>query len=297
MPSKKKPAPSGGNRGRLSCNANYAAADFTAPNGHDPREPLTASDIDELAEHEVVIERGLKTFIDVGLRLGVVRDKRLYRGKYATFEDYCEHRWSFSDRRARQLIDAAGIVAALPSGTIVPPSTESQARELIGLTPQQSATVMRVAHEQTAGKITAAAIRTARRQPWTQAEITTAVDGYRIHPFIACFLPFKPDEWERLAASVGQFGLIQPIRLSPDGTTIVDGRFRYLALKWNGLDPAATTTRLRQPALQRADAATYDDTGRLVDIVTAVNCLRKSYTAGDVAMLDLAIADAEAAVQ
>jgi hypothetical protein len=93
---------------------------------------MTAADADELADHETVIERGLKTFIDIGLRLAAVRDKRLYRGDYATFEAYCEGRWNFSDRRARQLIDAAGVVAALPSGTIIP-VTESQARELAGV--------------------------------------------------------------------------------------------------------------------------------------------------------------------
>lgn len=126
-------------------------------------EILTVADAAELADHEAAIERGLKTFIDVGLRLVAVRDKRLYRADYATFEDYCEGRWNFSDRRARQLIDAAGIVNALPTGTIVP-VTESQARELTGLAPDEAAEVMNRAHDNTAGKVTAAAIRDARNE-------------------------------------------------------------------------------------------------------------------------------------
>ena len=38
----------------------------------------TAAAAEELAGHEAAIERGLNTFIDVGLRLAAVRDKRLY---------------------------------------------------------------------------------------------------------------------------------------------------------------------------------------------------------------------------
>jgi hypothetical protein len=247
---------------------------------------LTLSEKTELADHEAAIERGLKTFIDVGLRLATVRDKKLYRSQYASFEDYCEGRWSFSDRRARQLINAAGVVAALPTGTIVP-VTESQTRALAGLEPHQAATVMWVAHERTAGNITAAAIRAARAQPWTAAEINVAVDGYQIHPFIACFPAFKVDEWADLVNSIARFGLIQPIMLSADGTTILDGRFRYLALKWNGIDPRTATTRFGAPAMRCEPR--YDDDELLVAVIYGVNCLRKAYTPEEVAAVQAQI--------
>ena len=42
-----------------------------------------------LAELELVIERGLKTFVEVGAALLGIRDGRLYRETHATFEDYC----------------------------------------------------------------------------------------------------------------------------------------------------------------------------------------------------------------
>ncbi len=78
-----------------------------------------------LAELEARIEHGLDTFVDVGLALLEIRDRRLYRESHATFEDYCRERWAFTRRRANQLIGAAGVIGVL--GTTVP--NEAQARE------------------------------------------------------------------------------------------------------------------------------------------------------------------------
>lgn len=77
-----------------------------------------------LADCEAVIKRGLATFVEVGAALLEIRDGRLYRETHTTFEAYCAGRWGFTDRRARQLMDAAEI------GTIVPVLNEGQAREL-----------------------------------------------------------------------------------------------------------------------------------------------------------------------
>jgi len=91
-----------------------------------------------LATEEAVIERGLHTFVQVGKALAAIRDQRLYRAEHETFEAYCKSRWGFTDRRARQMIDAAETVDSLPTGTTVP-VTESQARALSGLDPEQAA--------------------------------------------------------------------------------------------------------------------------------------------------------------
>jgi hypothetical protein len=123
-----------------------------------------------LADAEATIARGLTTFIDVGNALRRIRDERLYQDDYGTFEDYCDRRWGFTDRRARQLMDAANIVAELPTGTIVP-VTETQARALAGLTPEIAAEVMDVAAE--SGKITEASIRDARNDIVGPAHVTT----------------------------------------------------------------------------------------------------------------------------
>jgi hypothetical protein len=120
-----------------------------------------------LTDAEAVIERGLATFVEVGAALMSIRDERLYRVEYGTFEDYCRERWGMTRRHANRLVEAAEITVALgPIG----PTTESQARELTGLPPEIAAEVMDLAAE--SGKVTAASIRDAREtiQPTKPAE-------------------------------------------------------------------------------------------------------------------------------
>lgn len=126
-----------------------------------------------LTDAEAVIERGLATFVEVGAALMRIRDERLYRVEYGTFEDYCRERWGFTDRRARQMMDAAEVAESLPTGTIVP-ATESQARELSGLDPETAAEVMEAAAE--SGKVTAAGIRDARAKVTGQPQPTRPAD-------------------------------------------------------------------------------------------------------------------------
>ena len=54
---------------------------------------LTALELSELAQCEAVIAQGLRTFVDVGAALLKVRDARLYRAEWTTFEAYCRDRW------------------------------------------------------------------------------------------------------------------------------------------------------------------------------------------------------------
>lgn len=126
-------------------------------------ESLSAAENDALADAEATIETGLKTFVEVGQALSLIRDSRLYRADYATFEAYCGARWHLSRPRAYQLIEAAEVVEALSTNVDTPlPRTESQARELSGLPAAEAAEAMRAAHEATAGQVTAKSIREAR---------------------------------------------------------------------------------------------------------------------------------------
>ena len=54
---------------------------------------LTASQQARLATLEAIVERGLDTFVQVGLALAEIRDARLYKQRYGTFEAYCSERW------------------------------------------------------------------------------------------------------------------------------------------------------------------------------------------------------------
>ena len=114
----------------------------------------------ELQKHEAVIERGLNTFVEVGQALLEIRDSRLYRLEYSTFEDYCRDRWGIIKRYANRLIQAANIIENLgPMGPILP-ATERQARPLSALEPaQQSEAWQRVVDTAPEGKITAAYVQ------------------------------------------------------------------------------------------------------------------------------------------
>lgn len=122
-------------------------------------------EIDDLNHYEHVITTGLKTFVQVGNALVSIRDRRLYRGTYHTFEDYCRERWGFSDSRARQLISAAETVTTVTVHGLPAPTNEAQARELSRVPDEQRAEVWQRVVEETEGKPTAAAVRAAMVPP------------------------------------------------------------------------------------------------------------------------------------
>jgi hypothetical protein len=97
---------------------------------------LSTSESKRFSELERVIERGLKSFMEVGTALMEIRDQRLYRLTHARFNDYCHERWDISSGYARRLMDSVETVAALmPIGTI--PDSESVARPLSQLSEQE----------------------------------------------------------------------------------------------------------------------------------------------------------------
>jgi hypothetical protein len=106
--------------------------------------PLTRDEARRLKECESVIERGLKTFYTVGNALAEIRESRLYRISYSTFEDYCRERWQMSRFYAHRLIDAAQVVEnLLPMGNV--PNSERQARELAPYEPEVQQAVWHIA--------------------------------------------------------------------------------------------------------------------------------------------------------
>ncbi len=86
---------------------------------------------------EQVIEHGLNTFVDVGNALLEIRDGRLYRKNYSTFEGYCKERWGWERRHAYRLMDAAKVFDNVSERTQIVPRSEWQARPLTALEPEQ----------------------------------------------------------------------------------------------------------------------------------------------------------------
>lgn len=112
---------------------------------------LTAHEKTRMEELEAVIKDGLMTFMDVGASLLEIRNSRLYRQEYGTFEQYCRAKWSMDKRYANRLIDAHAIVMNLgpigptstrpgaANGALGPqiPTSEGQVRPLAKLEPEK----------------------------------------------------------------------------------------------------------------------------------------------------------------
>lgn len=106
----------------------------------------------ELAKHEAVIERGLRTTIEVGLAMKAIRDNRLYAAEYDSFDSYIKNRWEYTRQRAYQLIEAAEVDANLSTivGASDRPQRETHLREVAKAPAAKQAEVVRKAVERAA---------------------------------------------------------------------------------------------------------------------------------------------------
>jgi len=116
---------------------------------------LTTIEQSELESLETIINKNVGAFYKVGCALAKIRDSRLYRETYSTFEDYCKDRWDMSHQHADRLIGSSNVIENVtPVG--VKPANERQTRPLTKLKPEQQQEawekVVKTAPE---GKITA----------------------------------------------------------------------------------------------------------------------------------------------
>ena len=85
----------------------------------------------ELSKHEIIIEHGKKAFVEVGLALMEIRDRRGYRAAgHETFEIYCRERWKISRPVAYEYIGAAQVTQKLSGQPDIPSLEFTQAVEL-----------------------------------------------------------------------------------------------------------------------------------------------------------------------
>jgi hypothetical protein len=95
-------------------------------------ELITFEESKRLVALERKIEQGMTTFVEVGQSLMEIRDSRLYRVEYKTFEAYCQEKWGMSRRQADRLIGGSEVAENLrPRG--LKTITEKQARPLTKL--------------------------------------------------------------------------------------------------------------------------------------------------------------------
>ncbi|MFI6977405.1 hypothetical protein ACIBSV_02325 [Embleya sp. NPDC050154] len=138
----------------------------------------------QLAACEAAIETLRVAFWAAGKALQIVRDARLYRTRYETFEDYCLDRWDMQRRYADRLIQAWPIAEALsPIG--LKAVNEAQVRELVPLAGrygnEAAVTVYRTVAEAEAVPLTAAVLRgavAAVGEAFSPAAAVEQVRGY-----------------------------------------------------------------------------------------------------------------------
>lgn len=102
-----------------------------------------------LEDLESKVSLGLRKFYEAGMALMEIRDRKLYRSDYQTFDDYCQQRWGFKRGNAYQLIAAAEVVSTLSAVADILPISERQVRPLTKLPPQQQQAAWELACQMT----------------------------------------------------------------------------------------------------------------------------------------------------
>ena len=97
-----------------------ALDDYNLPD-HTGDEPFDIPDYGgmTLEQIEVAIRKDVRAFVRVGLALGEVCNRRMYKPTYACFDDYCRNVWGWCRQTAHRSIDASEIALELsPIGDI-----------------------------------------------------------------------------------------------------------------------------------------------------------------------------------
>ncbi|MYW04084.1 hypothetical protein [Streptomyces sp. SID3343] len=137
---------------------------------------VTGTLAEQLAVYEAAIDAAHETarstlaaakaryVVEAGTALREIRDRGLYKLTHADLESYCEERHGITRARIYQIIDAAPVMIAM-SKFLDTPLVESHARVLEPVMRAHGVDAARelVARVQDAGKVTAAALKQARR--------------------------------------------------------------------------------------------------------------------------------------
>lgn len=119
----------------------------------------------------------LKAWYDNGLLLREIRDDKLYKKKYGTFEEYAEQRWGWQRRHVYRMIEAAERFQAIENvskngsfGHKILPTNEAQVRPLTQLSDAEAVHVWAQVTEQ-------------HERP-TMQKVEDAVQAYKANPTV-----------------------------------------------------------------------------------------------------------------
>ena len=119
-------------------------------------EKLTNPEFKRLMELESVIGKGIEATVKTWVALEEIRDCRLYRQKYKSFDLYCQEKWKITRRYADMLIKSASVVKSLPPEVRTIVLNPAQARAIEKVPAAQRAEVVIDARK--SGAVTAKAI-------------------------------------------------------------------------------------------------------------------------------------------
>jgi hypothetical protein len=98
---------------------------------------LTATERATLAQCEREIDAGRRAWVATGRALRTVRDAKLYREGFGTFDEYIAQRWKMHPRTAYRLMDGEAVFNNLAPGPDFEHVPEKQLRPLTKLDPEQ----------------------------------------------------------------------------------------------------------------------------------------------------------------
>jgi hypothetical protein len=186
-------------------------------------EPITLAESQRLIALERIIEAGKQTFLEVGTALLEIRDSRLYKCDFKTFQDYCIYKWGFSKTYANNLIEGAFTVKQLPPNLTTTVVNERQARTLAKVPKEEREAVLMTAtatakaesRPMTANDIKHATVRAAGTKKkiaremwfygWWRKNATPERRGHFIHEFFVSKRPVMVDNKEAFKTLVMQW--------------------------------------------------------------------------------------------
>jgi len=174
---------------------------------------LTLTEAMRLQDCEKIIQSGKKEFVRVGLALEEIRDKKLYRSKFGTFQEYCLKRWGFSRSYGYQLIEDAKVAEQMSAKVDIP--NHAAAHALAKVEPQKRAVVAEKAAS--SGPVTAKSISRAAKDE-TKADVILDETGY---PVPTKAMPFwnRRDEVQKVLTTLSAIKSI--LRVAQDSKDLL----------------------------------------------------------------------------
>ena len=130
---------------------------------------LTTEQQDKFQELEEQIAENLLSSFKLAAALAQIRDEKLYRENYKTFEEYCKKRWEYSRSYCARLADMHGVLTDLKEYEDVQtyPRNELQARVFVPLRKDQRIKLLKtVLNESKTDGNTASEFAKYRKQLW-----------------------------------------------------------------------------------------------------------------------------------